>query len=153
MRKGLQSVGAGVRGTTRKNKIEANTDPRKLLDRISTNHKDIAHKEQTGNTEPVQPEGKEPDLVPSKGKKRIAGKARKQKIAIKKKPRFHSSHYGHQGPSFYSLALALLHLNNEISLNTSITALSPASRRANFYREMVGKDLIPIAVSTIRSDS
>ncbi|KAI9601772.1 hypothetical protein KEM48_001057 [Puccinia striiformis f. sp. tritici PST-130] len=85
MRKGLRSVGAGVQGkqsepspqqpflefgkltglwtnsgTTHINRIKANTNPRRLLDRIPTNHKDIAHNEQAGNIKLVRPEGKEP---------------------------------------------------------------------------------------------
>ncbi|KAH9445101.1 hypothetical protein Pst134EA_024694 [Puccinia striiformis f. sp. tritici] len=47
--------------------IEANADPRKLLDRISTNQKDIVHKELAGKVAPIRPEGKEPDLDPSEG--------------------------------------------------------------------------------------
>ncbi|KAI9621196.1 hypothetical protein KEM48_007844 [Puccinia striiformis f. sp. tritici PST-130] len=44
MRKVLKFAGAAVQGTTPKDQIEANPDPQKLLDRISTNHK--ARKEQ-----------------------------------------------------------------------------------------------------------
>ncbi|KNE89213.1 hypothetical protein PSTG_17326 [Puccinia striiformis f. sp. tritici PST-78] len=43
-------------------KIEANADPLKLLDQISTNHKDIVLKERSGNVEPAQPERKEPEI-------------------------------------------------------------------------------------------
>ncbi|KAI9617480.1 hypothetical protein KEM48_007320 [Puccinia striiformis f. sp. tritici PST-130] len=43
------------------NKIEDNTDPRKLSERISTNQKVTTHQEQSGNVNPAQPEQKEPD--------------------------------------------------------------------------------------------
>ncbi|KAI9618214.1 hypothetical protein H4Q26_012567 [Puccinia striiformis f. sp. tritici PST-130] len=87
MRKGLRLVGAGVQGlrtnsgTTHINKIEANTNPRKLLDRISTNHKDIAHKEQAGNIEPKSTTLSE--LTLSEGAKANSRKNPQPKIAIK----------------------------------------------------------------------
>ncbi|KNF00381.1 hypothetical protein PSTG_06311 [Puccinia striiformis f. sp. tritici PST-78] len=62
LRKGLKSAGAAVQGTALSTMIEANADPRKLLDRISTNQKDIVHKELAGKVAPIRPEGKEPDL-------------------------------------------------------------------------------------------
>ncbi|KAI9601032.1 hypothetical protein H4Q26_000829 [Puccinia striiformis f. sp. tritici PST-130] len=128
MRKGLRSVGAGVQGTTHINRIKANTNPRRLLDRIPTNHKDIAHNEQAGNIKLVRPEGKEPDLTPSEGAKANRRKNPQPKIAIERISQFHSSHSDHQRSLSCSLALTLLHLNNETSLNAGITALSPALR-------------------------
>ncbi|KAI7943414.1 hypothetical protein MJO29_013258 [Puccinia striiformis f. sp. tritici] len=58
---GLKSAGAAVQGTALSTMIEANADPRKLLDRISTNQKDIVHKELAGKVAPIRPEGKEPE--------------------------------------------------------------------------------------------
>ncbi|KAI9613337.1 hypothetical protein H4Q26_009937 [Puccinia striiformis f. sp. tritici PST-130] len=55
MRKGLRSAGAVARGTTRLNQIEVNSDPPKLLDQISTNHKVTELKTSPGNSEPAQP--------------------------------------------------------------------------------------------------
>ncbi|KAI9624999.1 hypothetical protein H4Q26_016566 [Puccinia striiformis f. sp. tritici PST-130] len=46
-------------------KIKANADPLKLLDQISTNHKDIVLKERSGNVELAQPERKEPGELTS----------------------------------------------------------------------------------------
>ncbi|KAI9602667.1 hypothetical protein H4Q26_001959 [Puccinia striiformis f. sp. tritici PST-130] len=56
---GLKSAGAAVQGTALSTRIEANADPRKLLNRISTNQKDIVHKELAGKVAPIRPEGKE----------------------------------------------------------------------------------------------
>ncbi|KAI9628794.1 hypothetical protein H4Q26_017929 [Puccinia striiformis f. sp. tritici PST-130] len=61
MRKVLRAVGAVGKSTALlTNKIEDNTNPRKLSEQISTNQKLTTHKEQSGYTNPAQPERKEP---------------------------------------------------------------------------------------------
>ncbi|KAI7933286.1 hypothetical protein MJO29_016921 [Puccinia striiformis f. sp. tritici] len=84
LRKGLKSAGAAVQGTALSTRIEANTDPRKLLNRISTNQKDIVHKELAGKVAPIRPEGKESDLDPSEGTNSSPQDKSKPKIAIKR---------------------------------------------------------------------
>ncbi|KAI9619048.1 hypothetical protein KEM48_006405 [Puccinia striiformis f. sp. tritici PST-130] len=60
--RGTRSAGAVVQGTTLSIKIKVNTDPPKLLDQISTNHKDIVLEERPGSVKPAQPERKEPGI-------------------------------------------------------------------------------------------
>ncbi|POW02510.1 hypothetical protein PSTT_11747 [Puccinia striiformis] len=79
-----QAEGFVLTSTALSTMIEANADPRKLLDRISTNQKDIVHKELAGKVAPIRPEGKEPDLDPSEGTNSSPQDKSKPKIAIKR---------------------------------------------------------------------
>ncbi|KNF00497.1 hypothetical protein PSTG_06188 [Puccinia striiformis f. sp. tritici PST-78] len=48
MRKVLRAEGTAGQGTALTNQVEANPDPQKLLQRISTNQKDLALKDRIG---------------------------------------------------------------------------------------------------------
>ncbi|KAI9604358.1 hypothetical protein H4Q26_003972 [Puccinia striiformis f. sp. tritici PST-130] len=51
-----------ISGTILSNQDRSKCRSLKLLDQISTNHKDIVLKERSGNVEPAQPERKEPEI-------------------------------------------------------------------------------------------
>ncbi|KAI9612214.1 hypothetical protein H4Q26_008308 [Puccinia striiformis f. sp. tritici PST-130] len=62
MRKVLRAKETAGQGTALTNQVEANPDPQKLLQRISTNQKDLALKDRIRIIKPAQPERKEPGL-------------------------------------------------------------------------------------------